>query len=198
MFVTDFSDDDTNDIIENDTNTIIEENTNDIKELIHRFIRDHKSNAIKQMIEDCDEIFIDCIKAINDFYINHNDYDDNDNDNSIDSKVYFRLFPETGHWYIGSTKKYSAIARHHEDFNRAKRSIANSKIMKFYRENLNTSLQVRVVIIATHTYLNSSRYLESKLIDYFTNRSNHRANLPIGLCLNSDQSLKKPKICMKK
>ena len=196
MFVTDFSDDDTNDIIENDTNTIIEEN---IEELIHRFIRDHKRNAIKQMIEDCDEIIIDCIKAINDFYINYDDYDDNDN--SIDSKVYFRLFPETGHWYIGSTKKYSAIDRHYEDFSRAKRSIANSKIMKFYRENLNTSLQVRVVIIATHTYLNSTRYLESKLIDYFTNRYNYRTNrtnLPIDLCLNSDQSLKNPKICMKK
>jgi hypothetical protein len=101
--------------------------------------------------------------------------------------IYIRVFPKTGHWYIGCTYK-NAWERHCEDFeiyyrNTWKQTRLDTKIGKFYR-NLTVDDPVMIATIDQVYNIHSALYIETQLINHFSNPS--RSSLPVELCLNTD------------
>ena len=105
--------------------------------------------------------------------------------NSI--KVYLRLFPTTGNWYIGYTTNKFADKRHTDDLREAKKTTTEyyrSKLVDFYKYHA-PYIPVIIFTVCQLRDLKSALLIEEKLIDHFTNPSNNTP-LPINLCLNTE------------
>jgi hypothetical protein len=102
-------------------------------------------------------------------------------------KVYLRLFPTTGNWYIGYTTKKFADKRHTDDLRESKKTTTEyyrSKLTDFYKYHA-PYLPVIIFTVCQLRDLKSALLIEEKLIDHFTNPSNNTP-LPIDLCLNTE------------
>jgi hypothetical protein len=102
--------------------------------------------------------------------------------------IYIRVFPKTGHWYIGCTNKDASWERHCEDVevyyrNTWEQTRLDTKISKFYRK-LATDEPVMIATFAQVDRSHSPLDIESQLIYHFSNPS--LSSLPVELCLNTD------------
>ena len=99
-------------------------------------------------------------------------------------KVYLRLFPTTGNWYIGYTGKKFADIRHTEDVSKIPKiqGTFSSSLFQFYKQN--PDIPAMIFTVAQVNGVKTALLIESRLIRHFTNPSNNTP-LPINLCLNT-------------
>ena len=99
-------------------------------------------------------------------------------------KVYLRLFPTTGNWYVGYTRKKFADHRHSSDVSTAKgiQETFSSSLFQFYKQH--PDIPAMIFTVAQVNDVKTALLIESRLIKHFTNPSNNTP-LPITLCLNT-------------
>ena len=100
-------------------------------------------------------------------------------------KVYLRLFPTTGNWYIGYTMRKFADHRHSSDVSKAKglKDTFSNSLIEFYKQY--PDIPAMIFTVAQVNDVKTALLIESRLIKHFTNPSNNTP-LPINLCLNSE------------
>jgi hypothetical protein len=140
-----------------------------------------------------DDIFDRSVENITRFYtefVNTTEgFEQEINPDSV--KVYLRLFPTTGNWYIGYTMKKFADQRHSADISSSKtlKDTNSSPILEFYRQY--PDIPAMIFTIAQVNDVKSALIIESRLLRHFTNPSNNTP-LPINLCLNSEGIYRPP------
>jgi hypothetical protein len=139
--------------------------------------------------KELDDIFEKGVEDIKKYYTEFvnttNEFEQEIDTTSV--KVYLRLFPTTGNWYIGYTRGKFADTRHSTDLSIAKNTTDEyyrSKLIDFYKYYA-PYLPVIIFTVCQVRDLKSALLLEEKLIDHFTNPSNNTP-LPINLCLNTE------------
>jgi hypothetical protein len=134
-----------------------------------------------------DDIFDRSVENINRFYTEFvnttKGFEQEINPNSV--KVYLRLFPTTGNWYIGYTMRKFADSRHSGDASSARRmkDTYSSSVIEFYKQY--PDIRAMIFTIAQVNDVKSALIIESRLLRHFTNPSNNTP-LPIDLCLNTE------------
>lgn len=125
----------------------------------------------------------DIIRFYTDFVNTTKGFEQEINPDSV--KVYLRLFPTTGNWYIGYTIRKFADSRHSGDVSTAKRKkdTYSSSIIEFYKQY--PDIPAMIFTVAQVNDVKTALLIESRLIKHFTNPSNNTP-LPINLCLNSE------------
>jgi len=148
----------------------------------------NKKCPSRYSVREIDNIFQKSIEDITRYYTKFvnttNEFEQEIDITSI--KVYLRLFPTTGNWYIGYTRKKFADKRHTEDLREAKKTTDeyyHTKLIDFYKKYA-PYIPVMIFTVCQVKDLKTALLLEEKLIDYFTNPSNNTP-LPINLCLNT-------------
>lgn len=133
-------------------------------------------DIFERSVEDIIRFYTDFVNTIKEFV-------QEIDTNSV--KVYLRLFPTTGNWYIGYTMRKFADHRHSSDISTAKRKkdTYSSSIIEFYKQY--PDIPAMIFTIAQVNDVKTALLIESRLIRHFTNPSNNTP-LPINLCLNSE------------
>ena len=161
----------------------------ELNSLLLEFIKVNKYNRNGPCFysaNELDDIFNRSVEDIIRFYTEFvntiNQFEQEINPDSV--KVYLRLFPTTGNWYIGYTGRKFADIRHTEDVSKVPKiqGTYSSSLLQFYKQN--PDIPAMIFTVAQVNGVKTALLIESRLIRHFTNPSNNTP-LPINLCLNT-------------
>jgi hypothetical protein len=162
----------------------------ELNSLLRQFVSINKYNREGPCFyssSELDDIFERSVEDVSRFYTEFvsttKGFEQEINPDSV--KVYFRLFPTTGHWYIGYTMRKFADSRHSGDVSTAKRKkdTYSSSIIEFYKQY--PDIPAIIFTVAQVNNVKTALLIESRLLRHFTDPSNNTP-LPIHLCLNSE------------
>jgi len=165
---------------------LVDAETNDILLNFMKITKYDRKGSYVYSAKQLTDIFNRSVEDVIRFYIEFvNTIEDLEQEIDIDSvKVYLRLFPSTGNWYIGSTTKKFADLRHLGDVSTAKnlQNTKSSLLFNFYKQY--PDIPVMIFTITQVNNIRAALLIEKKLIYHFTNPNNNTP-LPIDLCLNT-------------